>query len=160
MERQSFHLLVSFPPVTTDAMAALPNWPPELTQQELDNLLELATDYALANGIVYRPPTSGQPDEHPSTTLAIHAPFSLVPTPFSRKLYDHAKALQPLYNALYAHVTVSDEFLHDVVGGAVAKVDAFQGRLYGIWKQVSQEGIKQVHAYSRVIDQFHVRAAD
>lgn len=114
-----------------------------MSDQQESHLLELATDFALGNGLVYRPPT-GPNELHPSTTTVVHAPYSLLPTPFPRHLYDQAKVLQPLYNALYAHVTVDDEFLHQVVGGAVAQVDEFQGKLYDLWKQVTAEGIKQV----------------
>lgn len=130
-------------------MTSLPSWPPSMTPEEEANLLELATDYALGNGIVYRPPTEPNGLEHPSQTTVIHAPYSLLPTPFPRKLYNQAQSLQPLYNALYAHVTVDDDFLHQIVGGAVAKVDEFQGQLYDIWRQVKKEGIKQVRTFPR-----------
>ena len=114
-----------------------------MTEGEEKQLLELATDYALGSGLVYRPPASS-PGAAPSTTSVIHAPYSLFPSPFPRQLFSQAQDLQPLYNALYAHVTVDDAFLHEVVGGAVAKVDEFQGRLYEMWKAVVAEGIRQV----------------
>ncbi|ORY76899.1 hypothetical protein BCR35DRAFT_305656 [Leucosporidium creatinivorum] len=120
----------------------LNNWPPSLTTEQESHLLELATDYTLASGLVYRPPAIA-PGTTPSTTSAIHAPYSLFPTPFPRHLFQQAQQLQPLYNALYAHVTTDHPFLDEVVGGAVAKVDEFQGKLYELWKQVEQEGVKQ-----------------
>jgi hypothetical protein len=126
-----------------------PAWPPALTPAQEANLLTLAADYSLAHGLVYRPPAV-EDSSAPSTTSAIHAPYSLFPSPFPRPLFDQAKELQPLYNALYAHVTVDDAFLHEVVGGAVAKVDEFQGKLYEIWKQVTAEGIKQVRVMLRL----------
>ncbi|KAM0790180.1 hypothetical protein ACM66B_005498 [Microbotryomycetes sp. NB124-2] len=121
----------------------LPPWPPRLSAGELDNLLELATDYAIANGIVYRPAPAPDGSAAPSTTSAIHAPYSLVPSPFPKRLHDNALELQPLYNALYAHVTVADDFLTTVVGETVAKVDDFQKRLYEIYTQIKHEGIRQ-----------------
>lgn len=117
-------------------------WPPVLTPAQDDRLLELASDYSLSHGLVLRP--VALPHSSPSTTTAIHAPYALFPSPFPRALFEQAKDLQPLYNALYAHVTVADDFLDEVVGGAVAKVDEFQGKLYELWKKVSEEGIKQV----------------
>lgn len=118
-------------------------WPPALTAEHESHLLELATDYALGSGLVYRPPALTS-DSTPSTTSAIHAPYSLFPSPFPRHLFQQAQQLQPLYNALYAHVTTDHAFIDEVVGGAVAKVDEFQGKLYELWKQVEHEGIKQV----------------
>lgn len=126
-----------------DHIRAAMTWPPLLAPDVEKSLIDLAADYALSHGLVYRPPTLPHSDG-PSTTTAIHAPYSLFPTPFPRHLFEHASELQPLYNALYAHVTVDDAFLDEVVGGAVAKVDDFQGKLYELWKKVSQEGIKQV----------------
>jgi hypothetical protein len=139
----------SFPSATTHhahqltaTMSTAHSWPPALTEAQEGHLLSLASDYSLANGLVLRPPAP--PGSTPSTTMAIHAPYSLLPSPFLASLFEQAKDLQPLYNALYAHVTVDDAFLDEVVGGAVAKVDEFQGQVYKLWKKVSAEGIKQV----------------
>ncbi|KAK4692246.1 glutathione synthase, partial [Phenoliferia sp. Uapishka_3] len=117
-------------------------WPPSLTDSAQSSLLSLAADYSLSHGLIYRPPAS-TPSSTPSTTSSIHAPYSLFPAKFPSHLFHKAIALQPLYNALYSHVTVDDAFLEDVLGGAVSKVDEFQGRLLELWKQVRQEGIKQ-----------------
>lgn len=67
--------------------------------------------------------------------------------------------MQPLYNDLYARVTVDDEFLDEVVGGAVAKVDEFQGRLYEIYKQVKSEGVRQVSRIYLLLSLFCSRPA-
>jgi hypothetical protein len=120
----------------------LPEWPPKATDQEREELLSLAVDYALSTSLVLRP--QGDP---PSTNEAIHAPFSLYPTPFPRHLFATALALQPLYNEVYARVTNDDEFLESVIGGAVAKVDHFQGELWNIYKAVRAEGLAQVRLY-------------
>lgn len=106
-------------------------------------MLHLASDYALSHGLVLRP--TGTP---PSLTSVIHAPYSLYPTKFPLALFHQARELQPLYNALYAHAAVDDAFLEEVVGGAVSKVDEFQGRLFNIWQQVKKEGIKQVSTFA------------
>lgn len=117
-------------------------WPPHLSQELNDHLLLLASDWSLSHGLVLRPPAA--PNSTPSTTASIHAPYSLFPSPFPRKLFEEAKRLQVLYNTLYSHVSVDNDFLEEVVGGAVSKVDEFQGKLFEIWKKVNDEGIKQV----------------
>lgn len=126
--------LESATPLATMAGAA---WPPELSEEHEQHVLDHAADWALAHGLVLRPLDA-------STTSGIHAPYSLYPSPFPRHLFDEARRLQPLYNDLYARITADDAFLEQVVGGAVSKVDEFQGRLYEVWKQVKQEGVKQV----------------
>ena len=124
-----------------ETMSAV-GWPPAQTVEQETALLRLASDWSLSHGLVLRP--VGSASSPPSTTAAIHAPYSLYPSPFPRKLFDQAKELQEIYNSLYASVTVDKEFLEDVVGGAVALVDEFQGRLYEIWRTVEAEGVKQV----------------
>ncbi|GJN92840.1 hypothetical protein Rhopal_005878-T1 [Rhodotorula paludigena] len=121
---------------------AAADWPLQLVQQDEQLVLDLASDYALGNGLVLRPLPSS-PGAAPSLTSAIHAPYSLYPSAFPRHLFEQARELQPAYNELYARVTADDRFLDRVVGGAVSKVDEFQGRLYEIYKQVQAEGIKQ-----------------
>lgn len=125
-------------------------WPPHQSPADEAALLHLATDYALSTGLVLRPTVQPGQDS-PSQTAVIHAPYSLYPSPFPRHLFEQAKQLQPLYNALYAHATVDDAFLREVVGGAVSKVDEFQGELYKIWEEVKKEGVKQVSSRSAVL---------
>ncbi|GAA5959576.1 hypothetical protein JCM8115_003757 [Rhodotorula mucilaginosa] len=124
------------------AADAAQEWPPK---QGDEAVLELASDWALSNGLVLRPPTSSTDDAaytRPGQSV-IHAPYALYPSAFPRKLFQQAIDLQAAYNRLYADVTVDDAFLDQVIGGAVSKVDEFQGRLYDIWKQVKKEGIRQ-----------------
>ena len=117
-------------------------WPPAQSAEQEAALLSLASDWSLSHGLVLRP--VGSAASPPSTTASIHAPYSLYPSPFPRKLFDQAKELQEIYNSLYASVTVDKDFLEDVIGGGVALVDEFQGRLYEIWRTVEAEGVKQV----------------
>ncbi|KPV72466.1 uncharacterized protein RHOBADRAFT_18343 [Rhodotorula graminis WP1] len=118
------------------------DWPPQLDAAQEQALLDLASDYALAHGLVLRPVASS-PSSPLSLTTGIHAPYSLYPSQLPSHLFAQALALQPTYNELYARVTADDAFLERVVGGAVSKVDEFQGRLYELWKTVKAEGIKQ-----------------
>ncbi|GAA5916563.1 hypothetical protein JCM8208_007703 [Rhodotorula glutinis] len=118
------------------------DWPPQLDGAQEQAVLDLASDYALAHGLVLRPVASS-PSSPLSLTTGIHAPYSLYPSQLPRHLFQQALDLQPAYNELYARVTADDAFLERVVGGAVSKVDEFQGRLYELWKTVKAEGIKQ-----------------
>ncbi|KAI5476977.1 glutathione synthetase [Pseudohyphozyma bogoriensis] len=122
-------------------MATSLSWPPTLTPEQEAELLASASDYSLAHSLVYRPVAVAP--SPPSTTTTIHAPYSLFPSPFPAHLFAQARELQPLYNQLYANITVDDSFLEEVVGGAVSKVDEFQGKLYELWLKVREEGIKQ-----------------
>lgn len=126
------------------------DYPPTISPSHESSLLSLSSDYSLSHGLVLRPTSN-------STTSSIHAPYSLYPTPFPSHLFHQALSLQTSYNELYAKITTDDQFLERVVGGNVAKVDEFQGKLYEIWKTVKREGINQVtlslsfpsHAISR-----------
>ncbi|PWN54140.1 glutathione synthase [Violaceomyces palustris] len=129
---------------------AIPSWPPSLTQSQTDSLLSAATDYALSHGLVYRPlpppPTSSSSSSSspsPPTDSVIHAPFSLVPSPIPRKLFERARSIQPIYDLLYSSIATDHQFLEAVIGGSVAKVDEFQAELWKIYQQVHDEGSEQ-----------------
>ncbi|KZO96907.1 glutathione synthase [Calocera viscosa TUFC12733] len=121
---------------------ALLAWPPQLDAVHLQELTNLATDWSMFHGLVYRPPANPPSEPYPSTSRVIHAPFTLFPSPLPRQLYELARRLQPLYNTLYARIAVDVLWL-DKIMSAVAKVDDFQLELYKIWKQVRAEGITQ-----------------
>ncbi|ORX35272.1 putative glutathione synthase [Kockovaella imperatae] len=111
----------------------LPTWPPQVSQEQHDHLLNLGTTFALSHGFTLLPPDSTTPPTH-----TFSAPLSLFPTPFPRGLYEWAKDLQPLYNGLYARIAMDWEFLDRVMGG-VAKVDSFQGELWRGWKSCRED---------------------
>lgn len=113
---------------------SLPTWPPTLTHEQYDYLLLLSTTYALSHGFTLLPPNPTTPQTH---TFA--APLSLFPSPFPRHLYDLAKEIQPVYNALYARIALDWDFLDRVMGGSVSKVDSFQGELWRGWRRVRDE---------------------
>lgn len=117
------------------------DYPPTISSDHETSLLALASDYSLSNGLILRPLDN-------SSTQSIHAPYSLYPTPFPSHLFSQALSLQTRYNELYAKITTDDQFLERVVGGNVARVDEFQGKLYEIWKTVKKEGVKQVRFHS------------
>ena len=116
----------------------LPAWPPSLPDEARDYLSTQATDYALAHGIVYRPlPVA--PSSAPANDSAIHAPFSLFPSPFPRTLFEKAQAIQPAYDQLYAHISSDHAFLQRVIGESVVHVDEFQKQLWDIYASVKDD---------------------
>lgn len=122
----------------------MPLWPPEELVEEVRNasVTSDARDYALAHGLVYRalPNKSG---ERPPQDTTIHAPVSLLPTPFPRFLFNKAMELQPLFNQLYARLALDVNFIQSIMEDTVVHVDAFQAELYKIWRSVLQEGLTQ-----------------
>jgi hypothetical protein len=96
---------------------------------------------ALSHGLVYLPPTTPQPS---APTSAIHAPLSIFPSPLPRRLFDHARKLQKIYNVLYARIAMDEEFLDRVMGEGVAKADEFVGTMWRGWRNLRDEGLVQV----------------
>lgn len=121
----------------------LSEWPPSLSKDQLEALTLYATTYALSHGLLYLPPTLPQP---PAPTASIHAPLSLFPSPFPRRLFQQAQKLQSTYNVLYARIAMDEEFLDNVMGAVhgVGQVDDFVGTLWTGWKQLRDEGRPQV----------------
>jgi len=122
---------------------AFVNWPPALSEAQLEALTLLATTYALSHGLVYLPVAQNQP---PAPTSAIHAPLALFPSPFPRSLFYHAQKLQRIYNVLYARVAMDERFLDRVMGEVegVGKVDEFTGQLWRRWRKLRDGGVVQV----------------
>lgn len=131
-------------------MATFISWPPNLQPEQIEQLTLLATTYALSHSLLYLPPHSPQSPPPPSPISAIHAPFSLFPTPIPRSQFYLAQKLQKAYNVLYARVAMDDAFLDEVMGeGGVADVDEFTGELWRRWKALREQGVVQVSACLR-----------
>ena len=130
-------------------------WPPELPEDKLEALADESVCYALAHGLLFLPPNPTTGTKIPA--LAQHAPFSLFPSLFSRRLFDLAKRLQHTYNVLYARVAMDTAFLDSVMGEetGVGRVDPFIGCLWRIWKDNREEGIVQVRCVSYCIYPTH-----
>ncbi|CDO69537.1 hypothetical protein BN946_scf184785.g42 [Trametes cinnabarina] len=121
---------------------SLPQWPPNVTDEQRSALTLLATTYALSHGLVYLPPVDVQP---PVPASAIHAPLALFPSPFPRNQFELAKGLQRKYNVLYARIAMDEAFLDNVMGAekGVGRVDEFTGHLWRLWKRLREQGISQ-----------------
>ncbi len=113
-------------------------WPPQLTEDQLEDLHLKAATYALAHGLLYLP-VSPRP---PLPTSAIHAPLSLIPSPFPRRLFEFSQRIQSTYNVLYSKIAMDEEFLDRVMGTevGVGKVDDFVGQLWTGWKALRDHG--------------------
>ena len=122
----------------------LPSWPPSgLTTAQVNHLATSAMDFAFAHGLVYRPLQEIK-DAPVDTSSVIHAPFSLLPSPFPAKLFHYASSLQPIYNDLYARISLDDDLLKDIfVKRKVIEVDDFQRSLWDIYQRVKQEAAAQ-----------------
>lgn len=110
------------------------SWPPKVDETQLEALYLRAVTYALAHGLLYLPPGS----QTNTPTSAIHAPLSLFPSPFPKRLFERARALQPIYDVLYARIAMDEEFLDKVMGTetGVGKVDDFVGNLWNGWRDL------------------------
>ncbi|KAJ7135421.1 hypothetical protein C8R43DRAFT_1020950 [Mycena crocata] len=128
--------------VASPSRFAFSEWPPALSEAQLEALTLYATTYALAHGLLYLPPTKPQP-LIPSSS--IHAPLSVFPSPFPSRLFVLARRLQSTYNILYARIAVDLDFLDRIMGSieGVGKVDDFVGQLWAGWKNLREEGLIQ-----------------
>ncbi|KAJ7846333.1 hypothetical protein B0H14DRAFT_2772274 [Mycena olivaceomarginata] len=127
---------------TSTSRFVFSEWPPTLSEAQLQALTLYATTYALSHGLLYLPPVKPQPLIPNS---AIHAPLSVFPSPFPLRLFLLARRLQSTYNILYARIATDVEFLDQVMGAVegVGKVDDFVGQLWTGWKTLRDEGLVQ-----------------
>jgi len=123
--------MTSSPPYSPVGMQ--PIVPLPLPQQQLEDLVEKAKDYALMHGICMR-----RKDAFDRDALQF-APFVLLPTPFPREEFHKAVSLQTPLNELMHKVAHDDEFLRQALKNTV-KVDEFTGKLWEVYETVRKEG--------------------
>merc|ERR1719187_1033994 len=115
------------------AVVVPPCVPLPLPQDQLEDLVEKAKDYALMHGICMRRKDAYDRD-------ALHfAPFVLFPSPFPREEFHKAVALQTTLNELMHHVAHNDDFLREALKHTI-KVDEFTGKLWEIYETIKSEG--------------------
>lgn len=120
----------------------LDSWPPSFTQDQIQEIVVDANSFALARGLAYLPPDFGT-----VPTSALHAPFTLVPSPFPKYLFELAQSLQPIYNRLYSYIACHTLLLDQVLGDetGIGRVDPFTGKLWRGWKNLrDRDAIRQV----------------
>lgn len=70
-------------------------------------LVQHAKDYALACGLIYKSSNT--------QTEAAHIPFTLLPSPFPRNMFNQAMQLQPLFNTLIDKIALDSHFLESIM---------------------------------------------
>ncbi|GAQ79430.1 glutathione synthetase [Klebsormidium nitens] len=72
----------------------------------------------------------------------VHAPVSLLPTPFPRPLFEQAVEVAPIFNELVDKVSQDSEFLFSTLERA-RKTDSFTAGLLDIYRATLDKGIKE-----------------
>ncbi|KAL6239585.1 hypothetical protein BDW75DRAFT_197791 [Aspergillus navahoensis] len=119
------------------------NYPPTLNPAQKDFLVRTVKDWATQNGLVVRPaPTFVLKEADPHGVLATNAPVTLFPSPFPRTCFEEAKALQTLYNKLYAAITCNVQWIGKIMEDLI-DVDDFISNLWKVHLAVQKEGYAQ-----------------
>ncbi|KAL3474514.1 hypothetical protein BJX99DRAFT_231456 [Aspergillus californicus] len=119
------------------------DYPPTLNPAQKEFLVRTVKDWATQNGLMVRPaPTFISEDSNPHGVLATNAPVTLFPSPFPKACFEKAKALQTVYNKLYAVITCNEEWIGKIMEDLV-DVDDFISNLWKVHLEVKQEGYAQ-----------------
>ncbi|KAL4919436.1 hypothetical protein BDW62DRAFT_178936 [Aspergillus aurantiobrunneus] len=119
------------------------DYPPTLNAAQKEFLVRTVKDWATQNGLLVRPaPTLVSKESDPHGVLATNAPVTLFPSPFPRTCFEEAKALQTVYNKLYAAITCSEEWIGKIMEDLI-DVDDFISNLWKVHLAVQKEGYAQ-----------------
>jgi glutathione synthase len=92
------------------------SYPPPLNPAQEQYLLSTIKDWTIQHGLTIRPNISTIPDELDQLgVLATNAPVTLFPSLFPRSCFEEARAVQTLYNELYAAITSDEVWLGKVM---------------------------------------------
>lgn len=103
----------------------------------LEEIAPIAIDTALMQGVVMR--TKETPN---ASDVVNFAPFTLLPSPVPRVLFEQAKSVQEDFNLLVDRLSQNPSFLENTLSSTV-KVDDFIKRLFKIYRRVLSEGLAQ-----------------
>ncbi|XP_073415526.1 glutathione synthetase isoform X5 [Dendrobates tinctorius] len=103
----------------------------------LEETAPIAIDTALLQGIIMR--TKESPN---SSDVVNFAPFSLLPSPVPRALFEQAKSVQEDFNLLVDRLSQNPSFLENTLSSTI-KVDDFIEQLFKIYRHVLNEGLAQ-----------------
>lgn len=93
-----------------------PEYPPDLSEAQLEYLLTNIKDWSIANGLAVRPVTSFVSQEQdPAGSLAVTAPVTLFPSLFPRNCFEQGLEIQTAYNELYAAIASDEPWLKQIV---------------------------------------------
>ncbi|KAL4807785.1 hypothetical protein BDV18DRAFT_136047 [Aspergillus unguis] len=119
------------------------DYPPTLNPAQQDFLVKTVKDWATQNGLMVRPAPSFVSEEiNPHGVLATNAPVTLFPSPFPRTCFEEAKALQTVYNQLYAAITCNEQWIGKIMEDLI-DVDDFISNLWKVHLAVQKEGYVQ-----------------
>ncbi|XP_030590524.1 glutathione synthetase-like [Archocentrus centrarchus] len=104
---------------------------------KLNSFVDEAKDWALHHGVIQR--TCETPN---SSEVVTYIPFTLFPTPVPEAAILQAMAVQTHFNTLVDKISQDSGFLEEALAGTV-QADDFTARLFGIYRQIEQEGLKQ-----------------
>ncbi|CAI9580594.1 unnamed protein product, partial [Staurois parvus] len=105
--------------------------------QLLEEVAPIAVDFALLQGVLMR--TKESPN---SSDVVNFAPFTLLPSPVPRSLFEQAKSVQEDFNLLVDRLSQNPTFLEQTLASAM-KVDDFIERLFKVYRHVLHEGLAQ-----------------
>ncbi|KAM8947804.1 glutathione synthetase [Pelodytes ibericus] len=106
-------------------------------KQALEETMPIAIDKALLQGVLMR--TKDNPN---SSEVVNFAPFTLLPSPVPKALFEQAKVVQEDFNLLVDRISQNPSFLEQALSSTM-KVDDFIKRLFQIYKQIQDEGLAQ-----------------
>jgi len=114
----------------------------KFSSQLLSLLKEESIDWAVCHGLTMRTKSSyyTAEDSRPESSI-IHAPFTLVPSPFPKKSFHQAYCLGPDFNILVHKISCDSNFILDTL--KCVSIDSFSSSLMEIFNTVLKEGIHQ-----------------
>lgn len=135
--------------MTTSAPGIPPAYPPAVDEAEQSRLVQVIKDWSIANGLTVRPPPAAisATEAELASTLAMSAPVTLFPSPFSRSCFEEAQGAQQAYNELYAKISQDEAFLGRIVA-EVAGGDEFTAKLWAVHERVKKEDGGYTHKHS------------
>ncbi|TKA56792.1 hypothetical protein B0A55_12290 [Friedmanniomyces simplex] len=91
--------------------------------------------------------------ETPSRVPAVGVNVSCRPTPFPRRLFQHAMDLQPAMNELYIRAASDDEWLHSVLRPQIeGEPDGLVASLWDVWVKCREVGVVQEEVTLRQVE--------
>ncbi|GFS06314.1 glutathione synthetase [Elysia marginata] len=106
----------------------------ELSEKRLHEILDIANDWALCNGIIIK--------DSSGSANAVCAPYSLFPSLVPASILEQAKSSMTEFSRLMHKVANDHSFLQDCLKNVI-EVDPFINSLWNIYLKVREAGIKQ-----------------
>ncbi|RMX56643.1 hypothetical protein pdam_00002416, partial [Pocillopora damicornis] len=104
----------------------------DLSDNEVDFLASEGRDYFLTRGMIYK---------NKSGNLE-HRPFTVLPTPFPRRLFAAAREVQKDFNLLVHKASQDFQFTKDALLSTIT-ADVFTAKIFAIYEKTQEQGIDQ-----------------